>query len=88
MIAKAITPGANHAQAKRFAGFSIYEDAAGAALIIFRHGTSGGDILGYSQLVANTSETRVFGEHGYVDTPDGVYVEESSGSITGVLYHR
>lgn len=84
MWAKDITPGSNHSDVTRFSGFSIYEDASTAALIIFRKASVSGQILAMVPLAADEGATIQF------DIPlsaeGGVYVQESSGSITGVLY--
>ena len=77
--------GANHTGVTRFGGFSVYEDASAAAVIIFRKATVSGQILAVLTLAADESATIQF------DVPlsaeGGVYVQESSGSITGVLYN-
>ena len=85
MVPQTITGGgANHSSVTRLGGFSFYEDAGNAALIILRKATVSGQIVATVSLAANESATIQF------DTPisceGGVYVQESSGSITGVLY--
>lgn len=84
MVPVDITPDSNHSGVERLGGFSIYEDSGGSALIIFRKASVSGQILAVVPLAANAGATIQF------DVPltseGGVYVQESSGSITGVLY--
>ena len=86
MIPTTITGGgANHTGVTRFCGFSFYEDASAAALIIIRKATVGGQILFTIPLAADAGATLVF-PSDFISTEGGVYVQESSGSVTGVLY--
>lgn len=78
-----ITPGANHAGVDDFRGYSIYEDAGAAALVIFRKGTVSGQILWVQALDANGSASVLLPA---MSAEGGVYVQESSGSVTGVLF--
>ena len=80
-----ITPDANHTAVTRFAGFTVRESAgtAAAAAVNFRHGTVSGQILWVLELAANSSDGVVF--PGYMSTPDGVYVQAVSGTVSGEL---
>ena len=80
-----ITPDSNHSSVTRLAGFSIYEDTGSAtALIIFRKASVSGQILAVVPLIASGGATIQFDDA--ISAEGGVYVQESSGSITGVLY--
>lgn len=79
-----ITPNSNHSSVERLGGFSFYEDAGAAALIILRKATVGGQIIATIPLAADEGVTYEFAEG--VNAEGGVYVQESTGSITGVLY--
>jgi len=83
-----ITGDANHASAKRFAGWSVRESAtiAGAARINFRLGSVSGQILAVLELQADRSDTMFFPCE--FQTPGGVYVEVASGTVSGVLLNR
>jgi len=76
--------GANHAAVTRLGGFSFYEDAGSTALIILRKAVVGGQIIATVPLAANAGATIQFDVP--ISAEGGVYVQESSGSITGVLY--
>ena len=84
MVPVTITPGSNHATADRFIGFSIYEDSSGAALIHFRKASVSGQIIASVALSADQSAMIFFPKS--VSAEGGVYVQEASGSIAGVLY--
>ena len=84
MVPINITPGSNHAGVTRFGGFSMYEDAGAPALVIFRKAVVGGQILFTVALTANQSVSFLFPQA--LSSEGGVYVQESSGSVTGVLY--
>lgn len=79
-----ITPNSNHADVERLGGFSFYEDASAAALIILRKGSVSGQIIATIPLAADQGATIQFDNP--IACEGGVYVQESSGSITGVLY--
>ena len=79
-----ITPGSNHSGVTRLAGFSFYEDGASTALIHLRKGSVSGQILFSIPLTASAGATLMLPEH--IVCEDGVYVQEASGSITGVLH--
>ena len=82
-IAKAITPGANHATVLHWRGFSVKEDAAAAAVIEFRSLAVDGTVLWYLNLASGESASIMFPQH--IVSQGGVYVKEVSGSITGSL---
>lgn len=68
----------------RFAGFAVREDAGGAAQVNFRHGNVGGQIIWPLDLTANEPAAISFGAH--IPLPNGLYIEEVSGSISGVAF--
>lgn len=84
MIPTDISPGTNHTAVDTLLGFSFYEDASAAALIILRKGAVDGQIIAIIPLAADAGAT-IFFPKG-VSTDGGCYVQESAGSITGVLY--
>jgi len=86
MNVSSITADSNHAGVTQFRGFSVREDAAAAAVIRFRHGSASGDILWELGLAASQSAGIVLSKDARILTPNGVYVEEVSGSIVGVLF--
>ena len=83
LSATTITPDSNHTGVERLRGFSFYEDAGATALVIIREAAVGGQILFTVPLTANAGATLVLPEG--IDCEGGTYVQESSGSITGVL---
>lgn len=83
MYATTITPDSNHATVERLWGFSFREDAAAAAVVNIRRASDTGQILFTVPLAASAGATLVLPEPMSVE--GGVYVEEVSGSITGVL---
>lgn len=85
MVPVNITPDSNHSSVTRLAGFSFYEDTGAAALIILRKAAVGGQIIATVPLAANGGATIQFDEP--ISAEGGVYVQESTGSITGVLYN-
>lgn len=85
MQVQTITPDSNHAGVTRLRGFSFYEDASGTALIIIRKATVSGQILFTIPLTADAGATLVLDD--FISAEGGVYVEENSGSITGVLFY-
>ena len=84
MIPVTITPASNHSGVERLGGFSFYEDAGNTALIFLRKGSVSGQIIAAIPLAANGGATIQFDIP--ISSEGGVYVQESSGSITGVLY--
>lgn len=74
----------SNANITKFLGFSIYEDAAATAQWTFRHGSATGTILASVKLAASESATVMFPFP--IATPEGVWVVEVSGSITGTVY--
>ena len=85
MKSRDITPASNHTDVTIFKGFSVKEDAAAPAEIEFRDKTVTGQVLANLNLTAGQSATFVNPE--YLESDEGVYVKEVSGSITGVLYY-
>ena len=84
----AITPDVNHPGVTLWRGFAVREDAAGTAVINFRHGSVAGDILFPLNLAANEAAAIFFGGgDDAIEAANGIFVEEVSGSITGTLYH-
>ena len=81
-----ITPDAAHAGVERFCGFSIRDDAAGACVIQFRAGTVGGQVLAFVALASGESKLVKWSGDDILEAPGGVFVNEVSGSIEGVLY--
>lgn len=81
-----ITPDSNHDNVTSFYGWSIRESAGtpAVATVNFRHGAVGGQILAVLELAASESATVAFGS--FTPTPDGVYVEEVAGTVSGVIY--
>jgi len=78
-----ITPDSNHSAVDNFKGYSIYEDAGAPALVIFRKAAVGGQIIWVQALAANGSASVLLPN---IPAEGGVYVQESTGSVTGVLY--
>ncbi len=83
-----ITGDANHATVERLAGFSLKEDASAAAFIRLRVATVSGQIVWEQSFGAGESRSIVFDKNDFVSTPGGVYVQEASGSVEGVLFDR
>ena len=81
-----ITPDAPHVGVERFCGFSIRDDSAGACVIQFRAGTVGGQVLAFVALASGESKIEKWDADHYLEAPGGVFVNEVSGSIEGVLY--
>ena len=81
-----ITGDTNHADVTRFAGFAIRESDGTPAVgaVNFRLGSVSGQIVWPVELAANESAGIFFG--GMIASPDGVYVEVVSGTISGVLF--
>lgn len=79
-----ITPDANHAGIDRIGGFSIEEDAGSTASIVIRKGSVSGQPVFFINLAANETATLVLDKT--MPCEGGAYVEEVSGSITGVLF--
>jgi len=86
LIANDLTGDSNHDTLTRFGGFSVRESDGTPAVAAanFRHGGVGGQILAVLELAANESAS--FALPGMQSTPDGVYVEVVSGTISGVIY--
>lgn len=79
-----ITPGSNHSGVTRLGGFSMYEDSTATAVIALRKGSVSGQVIAYIPLTAGQGATLQFDVP--ISSEGGVYVQEVSGSITGVLY--
>lgn len=84
MQAQTITVDSNHSGVEEFAGFSVAEDSSAVAYVRFRKAAVGGQILAHLHLGADQSGTIVFGR--ILTAEGGVYVEEVTGSVAGVLY--
>ncbi len=83
-----ITADSNHTAVTQFSGFSVRESdgTPAVAAVNFRHGAVGGQILWVLELAANESAGIELG--GAMQTPDGVYVEEVAGTVSGVLLNQ
>lgn len=81
---QAITPGSNHASVEQLGGFSIEEDSSAAAQVVLRKGSVSGTIFWHLNLTADQSASIMFPRP--IATEGGVYVQEVSGSIAGVLF--
>ena len=79
-----ITPDSNHSGVTRLGGFSLYEDASSAAVIALRKASVSGQVICYIPLEPGQGATLQFDVP--ISSEGGVYVQEVSGSITGVLY--
>jgi len=80
-----ITPNANHSAVETLKGFSIAEDAGAAATLRLRKAAVGGQIVAYLNLTAGQSANLEYVTG--VSYEGGVYVEEVTGSVSGVLYY-
>lgn len=70
----------------RFLGFSVRENAAGAAEFIIRHGTQATDPpLAFVKLAAGESVREWYGPQGLVAT-NGIFVDRVSGTTHLVVY--
>jgi len=85
MQPQVVTIAANHSAVERLKGWSFYEDAASTAYIRLRRAAVGGDILAHIKFASGESVQFEYDEDLISD--GGVYVEEVSGSVTGVLYY-
>ncbi len=81
----AVTVDTNHTAVPRLAGFSFYEDAGAAAYVRLRRESVTGDIIAHIMFAADESATLSYGKGAEVYCGSGCYVEEVSGSVTGVL---
>ena len=81
-----ITADAAHAGVERFCGFSIRDDSSAACVVQFRATDGSGQILLHLALAADESATLRLPADSYIEAPGGVYVNEVSGSIEGILY--
>lgn len=69
----------------RLTGWSIKEDAASAAVVILRHGTStAGTPIAVVTLASGGSDHAEYGDVG-VDVASGIFVDRVSGTTTVVL---
>ncbi len=81
-----VTPDANHAGVERFCGFSFRDDSTAACVVQFRAGSVGGQILWHLALAADESASIKWSGDDILEAPGGVYVNEVSGSIEGVIF--
>lgn len=89
MTTVTITPDSNHATIENLQGFSIYEDTGAAtALVRLRKESASGTIMFHLTFAANESiQADGLGQdQNGIAFEGGVYVEEVSGSVTGVLH--
>jgi hypothetical protein len=82
-----ITADTLHAAAVLLKGFSMYESGGTSpAIVVFRNGGVGGQILATVPLAADEGATLQYDQ--YLTAEDGVYVQVTGGgTLTGVLYH-
>lgn len=80
------TPGTNQTVVTEFYGYSIREDLAAPAVIEFRHGSATGQVLIFLALNAGESFQWEFSKP--LDTPNGLYVREVSGSVELIIWHE
>lgn len=81
-----ITPNSNHSGVETLRGFSITEDSGAAgAYIRLRKGAVGGQIVVHLQLSVDQSANIEY--LSGLTFEGGCYVEEVSGSVSGVLYY-
>ena len=83
-----VTGDANHATVERLSGFSLKEDGSAAAFIRLRVATVSGQIVWEQSFGADESRSVVFDKDDFISTPGGVYLQEASGSVEGVLFDR
>lgn len=81
-----ISPDAAHAGVERFCGFSIRDDSSAACVVQFRATDGSGQILWHLALAADESASVIWPAKDYLEAPGGVFVNEVSGSIEGVLF--
>jgi len=84
MVPATITPDSNHAAVTLLKGFNITEDSSAAAHVRLRKLNVTGQILATVKLAADGSAMIIFDEP--MSSEGGVYVQEVSGSVEGVLY--
>ena len=88
MLTQIITVGTTHSNVERCFGFDIYEDTGTAAAVVeLREGSVTGKVVKYLPLAIGESAFVVFDKPIYLAFPGGCWVQEVSGSVTGVLYH-
>lgn len=78
-----IVPDSLHSGIDNFKGYSIYEDAGAAALVVFRKGSVSGQILWVQAFSANGSASVLVPN---IPCEGGLYVQEATGSVTGVAF--
>lgn len=81
-----LTPDSLHSSIKRFKGFSIFEDSASTATVRFYNGSTGGQLLWVLNLAASQSASVIFPKEEQLPCDAGLYVDEATGSVTGVLF--
>lgn len=83
-----LTSDSNHADVDMWRGFSIRESAGSpaAATVLFKKASSGGELVGVLELQANESATLIISKRK-INVEGGLYVDVTSGTISGVLYY-
>ena len=84
MIPTTVTPDSNHSGVDRLLGFCINEDSGAVAQFRLRKASASGQIIVDLYLTANGNAMIFFPKA--VSSEGGVYVQEVSGSVSGVLY--
>jgi len=79
-----ITPDSNHATVDSWWGFSVKEDSGSAATVEFRKAAVDGTVVWYLNLAAGESASIMF--PSAVAMEGGVYVNELTGSVSGILF--
>ncbi len=84
MIPTDLTVNSNHSGVTNLIGFSIKEDAGDVATIALRKLNVSGQVICYVNFAAAQSAMIFFPKS--VSSEGGVYVQEITGSVTGVLF--
>ena len=87
LLVQTITVDTNHTAVERLAGFTIHEDSSAAAEVKIRALSSSGQILWHLALAADESASIVFPKAVFISAAGGTYVEETAGSVEGVLFY-
>lgn len=86
MKTKDITLAAAHAEVTMLKGWSVTGGAAAAHVRLRKGGLITDPIVAEVVVGANESETIVFGHGSAIPCPGGVFVEDVTGTMEGVLY--
>lgn len=84
MIPVDVTVNSNHSGVERLVGFSIREDSGAAAHFRLRKGSVSGQVIMDLNVAASGNATIFFPKS--VASEGGVYVQEVTGSVAGVLF--